>query len=413
MGEDSLYRPVHSLTTVDRFILLSTAFESLSYGAVAPFILLYLHFSLAFPTYLAGLAFGFSGVVSLGASLIGGVLQDHLGDTKVAAVGVLFEVAGLILIGATGGILPVFLGFALVGLSRIKYSATNSFLTNTLRDRYPVEKFFSYQFTVTNAGFGAGAFLGGLLANPHLRSQFDMVLFGSAFLTALSSLPYFAAKATPKEERPSSDVSYLLALKDERLRKLLTFNFLLNFASYGSFEAGFPAFVGLEMRKSPHVIAAAFVVNPVAIVLLQHVVYKLSIKLDARLQMTLTASAFALAWIFLLGTSKVSSNFLSMIFMGTFGLIFAVGEMLYSPIRAPLIDRLARKDMRSRYFSLAHFSRASSELSGPVVAGYAIGTGLGYIWVGAIASVGLLSVLSAQSFNRALRTHAHTQLPPP
>ena len=54
-----------------------------------------------------------------------------------------------------------------------------------------------------------------------------------------------------------------------------------------------------------------------------------------------------------------------------------------------------------------------SGVRGPVVAGYAIGTGLGYIWVGAIASVGLLSVLSAQSFNRALRTHAHTQLPPP
>ena len=403
MDDDHYRKPPQTLATLQRLILLSDFVQALSYGTVAPFILLYLHFSLGFSTSIAGLAFGFSGLVSLVAALIGGVLQDHLGDSKLTAVAVLLEAMGLVVLAVSKSTLPIFLGFTLIGLSSIKSSAANSFLTNALRGRYSVEKFFSYQFTAINAGFATGAFLGGLLANPHLRSQFVVVLFGSAFLSALSSLPYFAAKSTPKEAAPSNKAGYVLALKDERLRTLLTFNFLLSFASYGSFEAGFPAFVGLEMRKDPHVIAAAFVANPIAIVLLQHLVYRFSAKLGTRRQMTSTAAAFAFAWIFLLATSQVSSAFLSTVFMGIFGLIFAFGEMLYSPIRAPLIDRIARKDMRSRYFALAHLARASSELSGPTVAGYAIGNGLGYFWVPAVAAVGLLSALSAQRFNKAVK----------
>ena len=91
--------------------------------------------------------------------------------------------------------------------------------------------------------------------------------------------------------------------------------------------------------------------------------------------------------------------------MGVFGLLFAVGEMLYSPIRAPLIDSIAAKDMRSRYFGLSHFARASSELTGPPVAGYAIGFGIGYVWVGAIAAVGLLAALSAQAFDKVAHSN--------
>ncbi len=398
-------RPLGKLPNLQRTMLVSSALEALSYGAVAPFILLYLHFSLGFPTFLAGFAFGFAGIVSLCASLAGGVLQDLLGDSKVFALATILESLGLVVLGVSQSVLPIFAGFSLIGLSSIKYSARNSFLTNALRGRYSAEKFFSYEFMAINAGFGVGAFLGALIANPHSKTQFALVLFASACLVALTSIPFFIAKATPRERDSDRKVSYILALKDVKLRRLLTYNFLLNFASYGSFEAGFPAFVGLEMRKSPHIMAVAFVVNPIAIVLLQHQAYRLGTKIGTRTQMVLTALAFSSAWIFLLSISDVTSKFLSVIFMGVFGLLFAVGEMLYSPIRAPLIDSIAAKDMRSRYFGLSHFARASSELTGPPVAGYAIGFGIGYVWVGAIAAVGLLAALSAQAFDKVAHSN--------
>ena len=61
--------------------------------------------------------------------------------------------------------------------------------------------------------------------------------------------------------------------------------------------------------------------------------------------------------------------------------IFAVGEMIWSPVAPALVNDLAPDEMRGRYNALFSGAWQSSLILGPGVAGLLIGTGQGFSWV--------------------------------
>src|ERR1017187_9354921 len=59
--------------------------------------------------------------------------------------------------------------------------------------------------------------------------------------------------------------------------------------------------------------------------------------------------------------------------------VFAVGEVLLSPINGPLVNDLAPPALRGRYFAASSLCFTVANIVSPAISGAAIGAGLGLV----------------------------------
>lgn len=385
-------------------VVVTSGLLSAAGGAVWPYLILYLHFSRAISTPLAGAIVAMEGIATLAGALVGGVLVDRFGARNTATIGTFVEVVGYLLVFLARTPPLFFVASLVFGFSNIRYSARNVATANALPSNLPAGKFFSYDFMATNAGFAVGTLSGGLFINLHRPSTFlDLLLIGMV----CGLLAAFAFLLLPNDRHVSDhphEPSYREALVDPRLRLYLIFAIFLSFTSYASFDTGIPALVGIALHKSPQVIAIGFVVNPVLIVLLQRPVYGLVNKLGFRRTLKLTALVFGIAWIVPIATAFNHTTVFILIDLALFAAIFGFGEMCYSPIRTPVLLTLAPKRLRGRYFGLGQFSRALANVIGPVTATESVGHGLAYFWLGGLFALGSLNSVIGTKLGRQLET---------
>jgi len=357
-------------------------------GAIFPYWILYLHDDLHFPTAIAGLTIGVQGIAALAGALVGGSLQDHLGARRTAQLGALLEALGyaFVITARTPAVVAAF--FAIFGLSSMRYPARSAAALAALPEDLPATRFFSLDFMGANAGFGIGIVLGALIVssgNPGaIRGLFVALAAASMVLAAAYGL-------LPNHRAPTQDrnrASYRAAAREASFWYLAGFGLLLSLASYSSFDAGIPAFIGIFLHASPRLIALAFLTNPILIVLGQGTVTRLVIRLRWRRAWMLAASTFATAWLILLAALWFRSHVALAAELVAFAACFSLAEMLTSPLRTQLVAALAPAHLRGRFFGVNHFARGVAGLIGPSLAGAMIGAGLGFPWLGLVALAG-------------------------
>lgn len=85
-----------------------------------------------------------------------------------------------------------------------------------------------------------------------------------------------------------------------------------------------------------------------------------------------------------------------------FGVVFALGETVWSATVPALVNAIAPEHMRGRYNSAQTLTWSLGATIGPGLAGAMIGAGLGMTWA-ALVGVGCLSfALIAQALRRGL-----------
>ena len=76
-------------------------------------------------------------------------------------------------------------------------------------------------------------------------------------------------------------------------------------------------------------------------------------------------------------------------------LIFAMGEMVWSPVMPSIVNQLALAYLRGRYNSASSNSWQIAAIVGPMVAGTLLGAGLQWIWIGTlVCGLALVSVFA-------------------
>lgn len=357
-------------------------------GAVFPYWILYLHDDLRYSTALAGLVIGTEGVAALVGALLGGALQDHVGARRTAQLGALAECVGYASVVAARSPLLVAGCFAILGLSSMRYPARSAAALAALPRDLSATRFFSWDFMAANAGFGLGIAVGAVVVSigdpASIRLLFVALSGASVVLAATYGL--LPNRRPPLHERDRA--SYRSAARQAMLWHVAVFGLLLSLASYASFDAGIPAFIGIFLHASPRVIAFGFLTNPILIVLGQHFATRAVVRMRWRRAFLVGSAIFASAWLVLLGAIWWRTRIEIAALLVVFAAMFSVAEMLVSPLRTQLTAAVAPEHLRGRYYGANHFARGVAGLLGPSFAGAMIGDGLGFVWLVFVALFG-------------------------
>lgn len=366
-------------------VAVASALLSAAGGAAYPYLILYLHFDAHLATPVAGLVVGSEGVATLVGALVGGALIDRFGARKVAAGGSLVDGVGALLLLSARSLPEFFLASIVFGFSNVRYPARNLAVAASLPKDLPVGKYFSYEYMLVNAGFATGVLTGGLLIHLADPSSYRHLLLAVAVACLVATLAYTLLPAARPGATHEVDPTYREALRDPALVRYLGFSFMLSFVSYASFDTGLAALVGIALHQSTRVVAVGMVTDPIVIVLGQRPIYALVTRLGMRRTVILTTWCFGASWLVLLVLFLGRGQLYDEIIVAVFALVFALGEMAFSPVRTPLLLALAPERLRGRYSGLGQFARASANVVAPVVATEAIGHRAGAAWLPGLA----------------------------
>jgi MFS family permease len=246
------------------------------------------------------------------------------------------------------------------------------------------QRVFGLQFMLLNLGLGLGGLIGASILDVTRPGTFTAMYT----LNAASYVFYFLAVLSlrgvrgPEAHAPDDGDGpggYREVLADVRLRRYVIGALVMLTCGYGSMDAGLPAFMTTVAHLPVNAIGVVFFLNTLIIVVGQVWVIK---RIEGRSRTTLLAVA-ALIWgsfwlvvAFSAGFPPVVAGVLIALGFG----VFALGEMIFSPVGPSLINSFAPPHLRGRYNAFGGLIWGVSGAIGPAVAGVVIGGGWGVAW---------------------------------
>ena len=105
---------------------------------------------------------------------------------------------------------------------------------------------------------------------------------------------------------------------------------------------------------------------------------------------------WALAWVFIAVGGMIGGGWWlpTLLFVGGW-VVFAVGEMIWSPLAPAIVNQLAPDNLRGRYNSAGAAGWQIGAVFGPVIAGALIGNGLAWYWIAGCIGGSLLTAYAA------------------
>lgn len=168
-------------------------------------------------------------------------------------------------------------------------------------------------------------------------------------------------------------------IRDRTFLKVWLVALFAIFLSYSQLEVGFTSFAVTVGGVRPSQLAWAYAVNTSIIAIFQMWVIKRLINLPRAKGLAIAASFWALAWI-ALAFAGISKEFaVPAVILCQF--IFALGEMVWSPILPAIVNQLAPDHLRGRYNSASTNAWQIGLIMGPASAGVLLGTGLWVLWI--------------------------------
>jgi MFS family permease len=353
-------------------------------GLTMALFVVYLHSVRDFPLQTAGLVLTFQALLGLLFAPLVGAIVDRIGPQPVLLVACLVEASATLAFGFVTSV-PQAIGVATVmAVGNAGMWPPQAALLSRLSTPEHRQRVFGLQFMLLNLGLGVGGLVGASILDVTHPSTFTVMYA----INAASFLFYFGAVASlrgvsgPEAHEPDDGDGpggYREVLADVRLRRYVLGALVMLTCGYGSMDAGLPAFMTTVAHLPVNAIGVVFFLNTLIIVVAQVWVLK---RIEGRSRTKLLAVA-ALIWGSFWLVVALSSGFTPivagvMIALG-FG-VFALGEMIFSPVGPSLINSFAPPHLRGRYNAFGGLTWGVSSAIGPAVAGVVIGGGWGVAW---------------------------------
>ena len=379
-------------------ILLATTGQ----GLVLPYLFIYLtdvrHLD---PTWVGviGAWIGIAGLLLAGPA---GSLVDRYGSRRVFVVLALLEACGL---GSYAFVHSVWQALLVASVGSTGGPAVIGSFNTLLATATPEEsrqRFFGVTFVGLNLGIGLGGLLGGVIADVHHASSFEL-LYGLAGATGIvAALMIIGLRdiggVVPTDPDEPAHEGYRTLLRDRVFMRFLVVGILLMSCAYGQLEYGFPAFSADVAHVSTRVVGWAFAANCMTIVFIQLVVLP---HLDGRSRGRLLAVAAAVigsSWAVLVtGAIGGGGGGAAIASVVACGIVFAFGEMVMSPVMSALTNSLATDALRGRYNTVASMTFGVTSVTGPLTAAPHIGHGLWGVWFALVVAFGAAAVIGAMT----------------
>jgi MFS family permease len=259
-------------------------------------------------------------------------------------------------------------------------------LLSTVVDPAEQQRFFGLAFATLNLGLGVGGLIGGIVADEHRPGSFQMLyVLDAAALVASGLLVLGAVRAGERTlggSEQSATGGYRQVLRDAPFRRFLVLGVVLMSCAYAQLEFGLPAFAVDVAHVSPRVLGWSFAANSVTIVATQAWVLRRIEHRSRTKVLSIVGVIFATAWVILaLGAATRSvSTAAPVVGVAVCAVVFALAEVLMSPVIPALTNVLASDAYRGRYNALSSMLFGATAIIGPLTAAPLIGHGLAAFW---------------------------------
>jgi MFS family permease len=397
--------PPTRLTPEARRVLVGTCLNAVGNGFVLPFLVIYLHEVRGISLPVTGAIIAVEGAVGLVAVPIYGALIDRIGARLVQLGALTMSFCGsLVLMYAVNPGLAT-LGVALLGLGGAGLWPAGTALVAELVDSAARPRYFGLSFALLNLGIGLGGIAGALVVRPGHPGTYQ-VLFLADALTFLVFLVLLAGMRTvggpqrnPKAEVDETPASYLRLAREPAFRRAVVLQLVVVLAAYSQLDAAFPAFAR-QLHVSTRVVGFAFAVNTGVIVVGRMWVQRRSAVLRRTRAYWLTMAWWAASWLVLAVADRLPAGTWVAAAMFLYMAVFAVGEMIQSPLMPAIVNDLAEPHLRGRYNAAVSWSWAVGNVIGPVVGGAVLGARAHALWIG----LGIAGCIAGAVVARRLET---------
>jgi MFS family permease len=380
-----------------RVLLTASFVSSIGGGLTLPFLVIYLHQVRHISLGISGLLIGGVAVLALPVAASTGALVDRLGARAVLLIVLFFEGLGIASLATVHSALTAMPAMFLYGLGQGAAWPTWNALLGVMSEGDATSRLaFARNFQLLNLGLGIGAVIGGLVVHVKEPGTFVAIylLDGTsnlAVVAALALLPKRAFRSTraaqgqaaddggqsPSDMDPGAVGGYRAVLADKLFRRYAVTMTVLMVAGYAAVNTGFVGFATSVAKAGPGTIAVSFAANTSFIVIAQPLALRLCGEMRRTTALKVVAGAFAASWVVLgVGGLMAGSGAARALVIAT-PVVFAVGEVLLSPVSGPLVNDLAPAALRGRYFAASAVCFTVANIVSPAISGAALGAGFG------------------------------------
>lgn len=355
-------------------------------------------------TATAGLILGWEGLVSLFAAPLVGSTIDKLGAQRVLPAALLLSAIGYSSFAIVDRASTGFLVATICSLGQASMWPAQTSINTQLTADHQREHVYGVQFALLNFGIGLGAFVGALIVDVKNVQTFQSLFFGNGLtyllycMAVLSIRKVLSTQNVRAEENETG--SWRDVMNDQTYRRFWWVALGAIFFGYSQIEVGFASFVVNVAGAGTEKLAWAAAANTLTIALFQMWFIARVQTFSRREGIVAAILVWALAWLFIAAGGIVAGSWWlpTLFFVGGW-IVFAVGEMIWSPLAPAIVNQLAPDHLRGRYNSASAAYWQIGAVFGPVIAGALIGNGLAWYWIAGCIAGSLLTAAAASRLN--------------
>jgi MFS family permease len=377
--------PSAPLSREARRVLVGTCLNALGNGFVLPFLVIYLHEVRGISLPVTGAIVAVQGGVGLVAVPVYGTLIDRVGARLVQLAALSMSIAGAVVLAYATGPAPAAVGVALMGLGGAGLWPAGSALVAELVPSEARPRYFGLSFALLNLGIGIGGIAGALIVRTGHPGTYQALFLGDAvtflvFVIVLLSLGHVGGAQPAAAGDEGAPTSYLRLAREPAFRRMVVLQLVIVLTAYSQLDAAFPAFAR-QLGTSTRVVGLSFAVNTAVIVAGQMWVQRRTARLRRTRAYTVSMAWWAAAWVVLAVADRLPAGAWVAAAMFVYMAVFAVAEMIQSPLMPAIANDLADAHLRGRYNAAVSWSWAIGTVVGPVIGGALLGAHAHSAWI--------------------------------
>jgi len=326
--------------------------NALGWGSVLPFEVIYLHDGRGFSLGTAGLIVGtLTGVAVVSAPCVGPLI-DRFG-ARSAAVG-----AGIALAAGYAGLAfaqteaVAFAAAAVGGAGNGALLPAQSALIAALAAPDIRHRAGAVSRVCTNAGFGLGGALGGLVAGLGLPGFVALFLLNAATYLAYVGVLVAVVRNAPRPEPIGG--GYRRVIRDRAFVHLALTNTVIIAVGWGVLPWIVPPYAKSELGVGPQLIGLLLFANAVTVVIAQVPIAKAAEGRRRVVMMAIGAALISAACLLVISAHAFGAAAYAVVVVAS--IVIGIGECFHTVALMPLVADLAPESLRGRYMATVGLS---------------------------------------------------------
>jgi MFS family permease len=366
-------------------MVMGVLLSSIGSGMTMSFLLVYLHDLRGFTNTFGGLLLSFGAVMALTVGGPVGTLVDHVGPKKVLIFGVIASSVGTCGWAFVQTHRDAFIVMAIQSVGQAFVWPPMNVMLTRLTPPENRQKIFGLNFMLLNLGIGIGGLTAASIITEgslktfqlmYLVDSFSFILFLCVVMLIRTPL---VGKYVPEAHEPQSG-SYKDVWQNKRIVLLSLGGLILCTFGYSGLQAGLPIYATQYLDLSPKWLGVMYGVNTISIVLFQPAVLRRLNKESKYKALIAVGIIWSLSW-GVVGISPLLPLIGAGLMICFSQLVFAVGEMIWSPTMPALANELSPEHIRGRTNALISLQWGVAGVLGPAITGPMLGAKLESTWI--------------------------------